>query len=300
LFFVFDVMELQLIPLKRHSDRPRRDNTKLIVSRRSITEEAPSTEPWLQITRRLLAPQLNDRHSIFTALLHQQESIVVKIGSTGSLLNEYGVGSRLASADIRGFIRYLHYFECETSKVQPGCYLGQGPGDKMKVLVMPHYPLGDLRNWRCEEGDWRPVKSALKQACFALIQAHVRLGLVYNDAHTANVLLRHATPEEATVAFEVEEGSVTVCTHGLVAEWVDFENCILPPEGAPFPLHRSILLFTIQQVLVDCGFRCKGYKIENILDNTQVFKNHCEGRHFTPETCAMLADLIDGLEFVAK
>lgn len=237
-----------MIPLKRHGDRRRRDNFKLIVSHRSITDETPSTEPWLQIIHMLLAPQLNDRHSIFTALLHQQETVVVKIGSTNSMLNEYRVGSRLASAGIRGFIRYLHYFECETSQVQPGCYLGQGPGDNMKVSVMPYYPLGDLRSWQSEEGDWRQVKSALKQACFALIQAHIRLGLIYNDAHAANVLLRPVTPDEATIAFEVEGGPVTVCTHGLVAEWVDFENCILPPEGEGAPLHRNALLDTIQQI----------------------------------------------------
>lgn len=291
-------MDLLYIPLKRHSDRPRRDNTKLIVSRRNITCETPSTEPWLRITRRLLAPQLNDRHSIFTALLHQKETIVVKIGSTTSMLNEYSVGSLLAGAGIRGFIRYLHYFECETSKVKPECYIGRGPGESMKVLLMPHYPLGDLRSWQCEEGDWRPAKSALKQACLALIQAHIQLGLVYNDAHAANVLLRNATPEEATVAFEVEGGSVTVCTHDLVAEWVDFENCILPAEGAP--LHRNVLLDTIQQVFLDFGYRCKGFKIENILESTLFIKKYCEGNHFTLQTCTMLADQIDGLEFVYK
>ena len=282
-----------MIPLKRYGDRQRRDNFKLIVSHRSITYETPSTEPWLKIINMLLAPQINDRHSIFTALLHQQQTVVVKIGSTNSMLNEYRVGSRLTSAGIRGFVRYLHYFECETSQVQPGC-------DSMKVLVMPYYRLGDLRSWQSEEGDWRPVKSALKQACFALIQAHIRLGLVYNDAHAANVLLRRATPEEATISFEVEGGPLTVCTHGLVAEWVDFENCILPPEGEGAPLHRGILLFTIQQVLVDCGFRCKAYTIENILQNTQAFKNICEGREFTPKLCAVLSDMVDELEFVAR
>jgi hypothetical protein len=85
-----------------------------------------------------------------------------------------------------------------------------------------------------------------------------------------------------------------------VAEWVDFEKCIIPPEGEDAPLHRNALLDTIQQVFLDFGYRCKGFKIENILESTQAFKKICEGREFTPELCAVLSDMVDKLEFVAR
>jgi hypothetical protein len=85
-----------------------------------------------------------------------------------------------------------------------------------------------------------------------------------------------------------------------VAEWVDFENCTMPPEGEGAPLHRNALLVTIQHVFVDLGYRCKGFKIENILESTLLVKKYCERREFTPELCGVLSDLVDELEFVAR
>lgn len=299
----FPCVPLVLLPMYRYRNRPRSDCFKVVVAHRIITEEEPTTEPWLRIVEGVLAPHANDRHNIFCALLHQKDKVVVKLGSTDTLQKERDVGLQIKASGLCGFVRHLHYFECKPGRELPrtGNYIGGGVGRGLKVLVMPLYEWGDLRAFMGEVATFR---DSMKQACFALVQGYVRLGLIYNDAHTGNVLLRPTAPGEDVLAYDMG-GKITVAlaTNGVVAEWVDFESVILPREGqnrggGTFP---KTLLSILSQFLLDCGFRNKAMQVEDIVKDVAAMEMRCRTEtDFPMGWCRIVIDAIDGFVIIRR
>ena len=82
---------------------------------------------------------------IFNGLLNKSYNIVIKIGVSETIEKEYIISQQLS--DIKGFILYLCYFNCtnKINKIVENSSICAKDGDKINILVMKEYKLGNIK-----------------------------------------------------------------------------------------------------------------------------------------------------------
>ena len=203
---------------------PYNDNNKYYLGycNDKITNKHPTTDGWIQVMNTLKLPlQEYDKSRILLGILNEHKEIVVKVGGNDSIRSEYEYARRLYR--IKGFVKFICYFECnddftnypQSSKTS----ICNGPGTKMKTIIMPYFPLGcvGFYNWT----DIQQFRSCLKQAFLSHKNA-LDSGLLHGDFHAGNVLLK--TTKQSQILYEIDDNEFVIETNGLRTWIMDFEN----------------------------------------------------------------------------
>lgn len=208
----------------RSSNRSHSENSNkyMITCQDRITNESPTTNEWLSIVGPLKKTNQRDLNRVLKGILERRKAVAIKISASQLLAKEYTISSILK--DIPGFMQPYCFFQCDDdykehpSKERPT--LCKGPGTSMSILVMPYLEEGSMRefNWLSNPG---ALHSCLMQFVCSLMQAYEMLGVMHNDTHFDNVLLKKTTQKE--VEYVLGGKQVRIPTNGYLIVIMDFE-----------------------------------------------------------------------------
>jgi serine/threonine protein kinase len=147
--------------------------------------------------------------------------IVVKIGDSNDLTNEYTIAQQIKK--FKGFVKFLCFFTChddfrEFFKGQR-IHLCKSLGTTMKVIIMPFYPLGSIASYRWSKDNMNILHSCLYIACICYIDAYKEKGFIHNDFHAANILLKET--KQSNLVFS---GNIITRLYGIRPWIMDFEK----------------------------------------------------------------------------
>ena len=193
-----------------------------------ITTKQPSTKDWITILKTLKLPiETFDKSRVLLATLEQHEQIVVKLGDDESIKREYEFGKRLYK--IKGFVKFICYFECNDNYLDypnpKKTHLCHGPGSQMKVIVMPHFELGNIGSYTWAQENIHILRTCMKHAFLSYTNAFFH-GYLHGDFHPGNVLLKKTKQAKIEYVFREKENEevLDIETNGMRTWIMDFEN----------------------------------------------------------------------------
>jgi len=219
----------KLLPKTHHSFARNPNSTKFFLSHceGSITEATPTTAPWLHILKLLkLDTSDHDKSRVLLGTLEKYGEVVVKIGNTDDIANEFKISKALFR--LKGFVKYICYLECNDDfRTIPSSHrntLCKGPGSSMKVLVMPYFPLGSLASFSWNKDKLPILHSCIKHTVLSVITAFQNVKFIHNDFHAGNVLLK--TTKQTSLSYEIKGVGIIadLQTYGIRPWIMDFEK----------------------------------------------------------------------------
>lgn len=166
-----------------------------------IDPENPETKEWLEIQSKL--NHFGDV-KLFTGILEQKKTIIVKIGTDKLLTKEYDIGKIIDILHLPTFINFICIFSCNDniksidSKLNNNNntnrkYLCRKTGDKLTIIIMPYIKLGLLYIFKWNRDNFYILKNMLKHIIMSLCYARFKIGFIHKDLHIGNVLIKHTT-----------------------------------------------------------------------------------------------------------
>lgn len=218
---------------KTHNSFLRNPNfSKFYVSHCSgrITKNTPTTESWLKIVKLLKLDITDyDKSRILLGSLEKYGEVVVKIGNTTDIENEYKISKELSK--LKGFVKYICFFECNDNfrRIVSETHLCDGPGSSMKVVIMPYFRLGSLASYKWDSNNIKQLHSCLKNAFLTIVFAFQIYGFLHGDFHAGNVLLKE-TKQVTVLHSDAVLGTFEILTYGIRTWIMDYEKSkfILP------------------------------------------------------------------------
>jgi len=246
-----------------------------------ITNRTPTTESWLKIVNALKLDDSSnyEKSRVLLGALDTHGEVVVKIGDSDDIRREYEYNQKLQS--IKGFVKYICYFECRDnfrtvfsgvapsglrtvfsgvapsglrtvfSGVAPSglrtvtpskrTSLCHGPGNEMKIILMPWFPLGSMSEFKWQDYVPQLLISCLKHAILSMLTAFYKLSILHGDFHTGNVLLKKT--KQKTISYEIPQlGTfLDIETYGIRPWIIDFENSKMANlQGSPYESMMSM------------------------------------------------------------
>jgi len=190
-----------------------------------ITKETPTTKEWLELTNQFA--HSSDDYKIYEGLLEKRKHVVVKVGSSKQLLDEYEKAKLLSVMKLPIFISFYCVFTCfDTFKTlekntQYLCKPNQ-TGDTISVLVMPFLQEGQLDKYKWTRNNIDVYKSVLKHVICSLLYAFENCFFVHCDTHFGNILLRR------TKIQSIEYGDKqTLPVLGIIPIVMDFDRSVI-------------------------------------------------------------------------
>jgi hypothetical protein len=124
---------------------------------------------------------------IFKSLLSTKHKIVVKIGHSKTIIQEYNTSQMLNNTSC--FITYLCYFSCNNNinSILSNTSIYAKDGDNINVLIMKEYELGDLKKYDWNEENFIMLLSIIKCIIVSFYSAFKNYGFIHNDAHFGNI-----------------------------------------------------------------------------------------------------------------
>jgi len=248
-----------------------------------ITREMPSTNEWLTITGQIESTNARDLSRVLTGILDKRKAVAIKI-STAKLLDKENTIYTLVKT-VPGFLTPYCYFKCS-------------PGDSMGVLVLPYMEEGSMRNY-----NWTALtspnvlRSCLQQVVCSLIQAYTLKGIIHNDMHVDNVLLRKT--KKHAIEYTIEGRKISVPTNGYAIAIMDFDMAFneRPTDRgrASGPVYDDIL-----HAIFDVQFQSRMIDVRN---DTGVFNTITNLKETTPigyDACVRILSDIEKIEYTPK
>ena len=194
----------------------------IITCQDRIRSDNPTTNEWLNIVGALKKTNQRDLNRVLKGILDKKKTVAIKISKNESLQKEYTIATLLQ--DIPGFLRPYCFFQCEDDfKEHPSASrtsLCRGPGTSMKVLVMPYFDEGSMRDFNWVSKPDALIACLLQLFC-SLMQAYESKGILHSDTHLDNVLLKKTTV--TSVDYILGGKRVSVPTGGYFITIMDFE-----------------------------------------------------------------------------
>lgn len=161
------------------------------------------------------------KSQILLGSMDADNAVIIKIGDSLDMDNEYAAAEKVKR--FKGFIKFYCFFACDDDfreffkgKRNTIC---KGPGTTMKVIFMPHFPLGSIASYTWTPDNADTLHSCLYTACLCYIDAYKEKGFIHNDFHAANILLKET--RQRIISFS---GGITVMLGG-VRPWIgDYEK----------------------------------------------------------------------------
>lgn len=245
-------------------NRYRNTNKYYVTCDDRITESSPTTNEWLTVEAKLTDTNNRDLNRILLGELEKRKDVVIKITSVETLFKEYSIGKSLQ--DIPGFMKFICFFRCKGDyKEYPKKdtkALCDGVGTTMSLLVMPYFRMGSIRKYTWTKDSYESLKSCILQIICSLMEAYELKGVIHNDMHLDNVLIKKTTRE--TIDYTLYRKSISVPTHGFIISIMDFEQSLYEtPEtkGSGLPY----LYGDLKNMLADLRYRTN-VKVENDID----------------------------------
>lgn len=149
------------------------------------------------------------------------EAVVIKIGDSLDMDREYATAQHVKT--FKGFVKFFCFLTCDDDfreffkgKRQTIC---KGPGNRMKVIIMPFFQLGSIAGFPWTSGNVSILRSCLYVACLCYIDAFKTNRFIHNDFHAANILLKQT--KESKLSFS---GGITTTLKSVRPWIVDFEK----------------------------------------------------------------------------
>lgn len=218
--------------LQKSSNSNNPNSGKYLIScQEKITIENPTTAEWLHILEELKPTNFKDKNRVLLGVLEKRSNVVIKISDSDRIYHEYYIGDVLKEHHVPGFIEYICKFQCndDYKKYHPkgnststSTSLCKGPGDDMKVIVMPYYSYGNLKLYKWKPENYHALKTCILQVVLSLLQAYESAHIIHNDIHLQNVLI--APTKRRNITYTIGNQIIDVPTNGLRTIIMDFEN----------------------------------------------------------------------------
>lgn len=181
-----------------------------------------------------------DKSRVLLGYLESYGSVIIKIGDSEDILNEYNISKVLYK--IKGFVKYICFFECadDFRNIPSNTreYICKGVGNSMKVIIMPHFPLGSLAQYNWAQDNIHIFKSCIKQSILSYLSAFYKERIIHNDFHAANILLK--TTKSSYIEYDIPEiGTISLQTYGMRIWIIDFEKSSYANFSTPYSNMKS-------------------------------------------------------------
>lgn len=191
-----------------------------------INNQNANTNGWINIIKTLKFPLEDyDKSRILLAKLELHKDIVVKLGGDESIRKEYEYSKKLYR--LKGFVKFICYFECNDNFLdypnKTNDYLCKGEGSQMKVIVMPHFEMGNIGSYTWSNENIQLLRSCIKHATLSHISAYAS-GYLHGDFHPGNVLLKRTKQASISYLFDGIGEVTNIETNGIRTWIMDFEN----------------------------------------------------------------------------
>ena len=181
-----------------------------------LTPDNPTTKDWLTDIKKEL-----EVHDILQGFLDKRKEVVIKYGTPAEIQTDYTIAETLNG--LPNFLKYYCNFTCENGEITTGwrsahlCNPSASPKKRYGFIIMPYFPLGSMMNYRWDIRNFDIMKSTAKQVCFAMLHAFEKHGMVHNDLHLGNVMMRR------TKKVSVKYGAYELPTNGIYPIIIDFD-----------------------------------------------------------------------------
>lgn len=251
--------------LQKSSNSNNHNSGKYLIScQEKITSENPTTAEWLEIQNQLKPTNFKDKNKVLLGVLQKRKKVVIKISDSNSIFHEYYIGDVLKEHNVPGFIQYICKFECNDDyKKYPdskSTSLCVGPGDEMKVIIMPYYSHGSLKLHTWNPENYYVLKTSILHVILSLLQAYDSAHIIHNDIHPQNVLIAPTTKK--SVVYIIEGHQIELPTYGLRTVIMDFENALHIQSN--YEQGWAIVLNDVKKVISSLSFEIDAIDVPNI------------------------------------
>jgi serine/threonine protein kinase len=270
-----------------------------------ITNKTPTTESWLKVLRLIkLHTSDYDKSRVILGELEKYGHIVIKIGDTEDIYNEYQYSKLLYNT--KGFVKYICYFTCNDDfRTIPSANrdsLCKGEGSSMKVILMPYFPLGSVAMFKWDNKTLHIFKTCLKHATVSIIIAFHSVKVIHGDFHPGNVLLKET--KQASIEYSILEigFNVSIPTNGIRTWIMDFENTSIVLDNSIYNrmMELNNFYFDLNK------FFTLLYNTIKVIDtkttapiSTYINKLNMKGNTMTKDDITYMLSLIDNIQFIS-
>lgn len=255
--------------LQKSSNSNNLNSGKYLIScQEKITKENPTTVEWLEILKQLKPTNFKDKNKVLLGVLEKRKNVVIKISDSNRIFHEYYIGDILKKNNIPGFIEYICQFQCNDDyKKYPisgqQSSLCNGPGDEMKVIVMPYYSYGNLKLYTWRPDNYHILKTSILHVILSLLQAYETAHIIHNDIHLQNILVEPTTKK--SIIYTIEGQYIELPTYGLRTIIMDFENAF--HVKGDYDQSWLGVFNDIKKVLTSLSLEIEGIDVTNIFQN---------------------------------
>ena len=252
------------LPVNSRS-RPNNATKYIVTCQDRISASSPTTNEWLSVVGALKPPMQKDIHRVLEGILEKRKKVAIKLSASHSIYKEYRIAEELL--DVPGFIRPYCYFECEDSYIEfpskERTSLCKGPGSSMKVLVLPFFEEGSMRSCNWTKKPFALLHACLLQCIGSLFQAYDTKGILHNDTHLDNVLLKKTTIGEVEYTFGGH--TIQVPTEGYMIAIMDFEISV-----SEIPINRGQAIGQLYDDVLHAVFDLRYNDSSDIVGDTEL------------------------------
>lgn len=251
----------------------------------SIVDKKYDTSKWIMLDDMIKS---SENLKIFKGLILSKHKIVVKIGYSDTIKKEYDIGHQLSI--IPCFITYLCYFNCNNNitTILSNTSVCAKDGDKINVLVMKNYELGDIKNYKWDENNFIMLLSLIKCVIVSFYLAFKKFGFIHNDAHFGNILIKETKKEEI-----VYENEISIKLYGYEPIIMDFETSLFDKTKSNFEMLYKMFIQIISGIHLYINI------ITNNIEDINKYLLYHINNNIDIDINQLLY-LIDKLEFIRK
>jgi len=214
---------------KLETDDDSCSSKKYYVNCQELLNSSGNTKEWLEqlhlLEQKYLPPDKKARMSekiLMQGTLKNYKEVVIKLGITDTIENEWIIYNKLKEHKIPGVLKYYCYFHCaENFKTIPDEpeFICKGPGTNLKVLLMDFgvHNLSDFP-WKTTQA----LQSCIKQSMLTVLQAYLSVGLYHEDCHPRNFIIKQTRKIQRK--YTIDGAVILVKLYGYETFMMDLEG----------------------------------------------------------------------------
>lgn len=232
--------------------KPSRSQTKshkyILDCETKLKNSNYTTKDWFEIKSIIQSSNNDEKNKVLIGILDKHKQCVAKIGTSETLEKEYYISNSLYSSNT---IHPYCFFRCDDdyrSITEKDKYVCKKEGNKMSVLLMPYYELGNMRDYDFYTNQ-KVFYSCMKQTILSIIELCHNQGFYHNDLHGGNVVVEKTSKK--TLEYIVNDKIYTIKTNGYKVILMDFEGSILVDKPKTTYYNKDFLEKDILRFITD-------------------------------------------------
>lgn len=211
------------------TDDDSNSSRKYYINCQELLNKTSNTKNFLSnihiLESKYLPPNKNARMSekiLMQGILEKYKEVVIKLGITNAIENEWIIYNKLKENKIPGVLKYYCYFHCSEDLkkiVDKPEYICKGPGTNLKVILMDIgiHNLSDFP-WKTTES----LQSCIKQSLLTVLQAYLSFGFYHEDCHPRNFIIKKTSKTQRE--YNINGEIIIVKLHGYETFMMDLEE----------------------------------------------------------------------------